>query len=683
MTSSLAMLCWRSLAARPLRSLLTTLAITLGVGMVLAAAMVGQAAAQGAARLSEQSQMGNVVLVQSVLGLVGLMILLAAAFVIWNAFAMAVTARTREVAALRALGMTRRQVRRLVLAEAGLLGLVGVGLGLLAGLTLAGGVVRAMGTLEDVRLAVPGWGLVLSVSLGLGVTLLGALQPARRAGRISPIAALRIRASSPGRYERYGGRLGGLLLCLLLCGLLLVGLLLRPDAITAQAFFLLGQAGVLGAMVLLLPALVRPTAALARPLLRRLGAPGRLALDNILRNRLRTAMTVGALAAGLTMLVALNGLSTAAFKGSILRLGSMLQEDAFVVVDLAYLVETKQLAMENFLQAITQPLLDMAPVIEALEPLERSGRIRIERCCFAPVPPELGAIPGAPGIFVDPEIFLRIGNFDFFQGDPDSALDAFQGGPAVLLPPLAAQRLGVQVGDPLLLPTPQGEMRFTVAGVGGSAYALPVLSFADGRRYFGLTTPTHLGIVVLEGNVQATLDEIASIVAPFNLTLYSAENTFAPLVGIVDRLQALLSALLLLAVLVAALGVANTMVINLAERRRELGLLRAVGATRGQVRQTVVIEAALVGLMGALLAAVLGLLMLASWGMLVLPHGTASIGVRLDLETIRLTIGAGLRDWALAAMGALVLGPLVAGAAVCLPARGAGRQRVLGALAEE
>jgi putative ABC transport system permease protein len=126
---------------------------------------------------------------------------------------------------------------------------------------------------------------------------------------------------------------------------------------------------------------------------------------------------------------------------------------------------------------------------------------------------------------------------------------------------------------------------------------------------------------------------------------------------------------LLLAVVVAAMGVVNTMVINVAERQREIGLLRAVGATQRQVRRVIVAEAAVLGLLAALVAAVLGLLMLLSWGILVLPHGTASVGVRPDWDTIRMTLGAGLRDWCLAAAVSLVVGPLVAGLAAYVPAR--------------
>ncbi len=685
---SLNALVWRNLSAHPLRSALTALAIALGVSMVLAAAIVGQAANRQATELADLGASGNVLIVQAGLAVVGLIILFAAGFVILNAFAMSVTGRTREIGALRALGMTRRQVMRAVLAEAGLLGLLGTGVGGLAGLGLARSVMRAMGTLQDASFVVPLWGLALSLSLGLAVTLFAALQPAWRASRVSPIVATRPQASAATSwYVRSGGRVGAALFGLLLPGLAAYGLWIRPDAMTAQVALTIGQAALLAATVLLLPGLLDPATAFIRPLLERwLRAEGRLAADNLSRNRLRATLTVGALAAGLTIIVATRGLMTAGLKGAGLRLGSMLHEDGFVVTDLTQLIASGEFSFENFFQFLSQsPDLDMTPVVAALDPLVKAGIVEVERNRFAPVPPELAAMPGAPGVFVDPEPFLRAGNFDFFEGHPEAALAAMQRGRAMLTPPLVAERLGVHAGDAIAVQTLVGEIEFAVAGVGGSGWAMTVFPYADGETYFGVTTPTHLGIVVSEGqDVQAALAQVQAAIEPFpQMTLYNYDNKFEPLLEMVDQLELVLDALLLLAVAVAALGVVNTMVINVTERQREIGLLRAVGATRRQVRRVVVAEAATLGLIAALVASGLGLLMLLAWGALVLPNGTTSIGVRPDWDTIRLTMGAGLRDLGLAAAVSLIFGPLVAGLAAYYPARRAAALEVIEATRSE
>lgn len=700
----------RSLVAHRLRSLLTVVAIATGVAMILAAAVVGQAASRQAAQVAGEGRvnleaapvggeppvhgqpretMGNVLLVQAGLAAVGLIILFAAGFVILNAFAMSVTGRLRELGTLRALGMRRGLgrdgVARLVLAEAGLLGLAGTTAGLLAGPALAWCLMQATGTLQDARLVVPSWGIAAGVALGLGVTLAAALQPAWRAGRVAPIVLARPEADGVGWYETRAPRLGAWLLALSMVGMAAFGLLGRPTAFVAQAAMMVGQGLLLAAAGLLLPGLVAPLAVLLRPLMEhRLGTAGRLAADNLIRNRSRAALTAAALAAGLTVMVASSGLMTAGLKGGITRISTAVREDVFVAGDLEGMVAARQMTVDNFLQFIAadQPGYDLNAVLDALHPLVAAGHLSITRYRFLPIPAELSAIPGAPGLFVDPGPYLRSGNFDFFQGDPEVAIRLMERGQAVLLLPIAAERLGVGAGDQVTLTTPRGDMHLTVAGIGGGAFMMPILSYADAVAWYGVTAPSFLGLFVLgEGpvlaKVQATVESLPGV------KLLDLGASVEPVVRMVDRLELLIDGLLLLAVMVAALGVVNTMAINVAERRRELGLLRAVGATRRQVQQAIVAEAAVLGLLAAIVAAGLGLLMLLSWGLLVLPYGTASVGVRPDWDTVRQTVGAGLVDWARAAAVALLFAPLVAGLAAALPARHAAAKAVVQAVRGE
>ncbi|MBN1584174.1 MAG: ABC transporter permease, partial [Anaerolineae bacterium] len=225
----------------------TKLEKQLGSEIVLARAIAGEGV------------MGNVLLVQAGLAIVGLIILFAAGFVILNAFAMSITGRRQEIGALRALGMTRRQILITVLIEAGLLGSVGTATGLLIGLGLARGVMLIMGTLQDIPFDAPWWGVTVSALMGLAVTMIAALQPARQASRISPITAIRSEATaSAGWYVRAGGRAGIWLSTFLLIGLIAYGLLGRPNIATALPVMVIGQATLLGAAVLLLPALIAP-----------------------------------------------------------------------------------------------------------------------------------------------------------------------------------------------------------------------------------------------------------------------------------------------------------------------------------------------------------------------------------------------------------------------------------------
>jgi len=246
-----------------------------------------------------------------------------------------------------------------------------------------------------------------------------------------------------------------------------------------------------------------------------------------------------------------------------------------------------------------------------------------------------------------------------------------------------AGRLEVKVGNVIPVRTRQGVVDFTVAGIGGSGWNMTVVPYDDAVAYLGATGSTHIGIVARDRTaVEAALAQVRQAIAPFapsGVIAYHYDNPFDPLAGMVGKLERLIDGLLLLAVAIAALGVVNATVANVAERRREIGLLRAVGTTRGQVRQAMVAEAALLGLIAAIIAGGLAMLMLAVWLALTLPNGTASVGVRPDWTTIQMVALAAGRDLALAWAAALIGGPLVAGLAAYLPARAAAGTNVVDA----
>ncbi len=613
----------------------------------------------------------SAVAVRAGLGMVCTIILLTAAFVIANAFAMSITGRTCEIGILRALGMTRRQVMATVLAEGGLLGLTGAALGLPTGIGLAWVVMRMRGTLENAPFAVPWWGMVASVTMGLTVALIGALQPARRASRVSSLTALRTGSarSGPGWYERRGARVGGLLLLVLLLGLPATALVLQPDFFASFAFLGVGLAGLLLATVLVMPALVESVARLVRPILMRwFGTTGRLAADNLTRNWSRTVLTAAALTIGLTTIIASSALLTASLKGGLNAYFGLFHEDCVVIPDIPALLASGEVTIENSLDMPVNHRLDPA-LVEAVTELDVGAVVYYG---FAPVPDNLSTFIGAPGVFVHPEVFLPLGNFDFFEGDADRALEMMRRGRALLLMPVTAERLGVGVGDAVPVRTPHGEVVFTVAGIGGTSTNFTVFSYADGEAYFDLSEPSWLGIVAPEGrDADATLTLARETIAPFEgvVVFDMRDSGVGGLLEVVDRLQMLLNALLLLAVVVAGLGVVNTMVINVSERGREIGLLRAVGATQRQVRQSVVIEAATLGLTAALIATVLGLILLALYAAIVLPNGATSVGMRVNWKTVSASLLPALRDLGLSAALSFGFGPLVAGLAAYYPAR--------------
>lgn len=624
----------------------------------------------------------NVLILQGALAIVGIIILTAAAFVIMNAFAMAVTARQQEIGALRALGMNRRQIRRQLLAEAGMLGAGGVLLGIPGGLGLAWLVMTLRQALGDEGIVAPAWGMGLSVGLGLLTTLLGALHPARRASRISPLAAMRNPAPNADAQMpwllRYGGRLGGGLLLLLTGSITVAALIGQPDFIAATGLFGIAIAGLLLATLLLLPALLTRSVRRLRPfLLRRWGVAGRLAADNLQRQQARTALTAAALTIGFITIIGANTIITASLKGGLEGYFTLFNEEAAIIPDIPALMATGELSIENSLQVITTHAPLDPDLVTAVANLDH---IRPVRYGFAPIPSELSTLPGAPGVFIDPDVFLPMGNFDFFTGDAASALAIMEAQPAVLMMPITAARLNVTVGDTVPVQTARGEVVFTVAGIGGTSTNFTVFNFADGEAFFGLETPSWLGIDVLDSaNEAEALAAVAELVTvEVAITLFNMQDEgVGGMMALVSEIQALLNALLLLAVIVAALGVVNTMVINISERRREIGLLRAVGATQRQVRQAVMVEAAVLGFIAALVAAGFALVELGFFALIYTPNATESVGMRANWRTAEIAIYPALRDGGIAALFSLLLGPLVAALAARLPAQQAAAMNVI------
>jgi putative ABC transport system permease protein len=619
---------------------------------------------------------------QALLALVGVIILFAAGFVIANAFGMAITARIKELGSLRTLGMTRRQILNTVLLEAGALGVVGAIGGVIVGVGIAWLTLWVMGF--GTSLAVPWWGAVFSPIIGLVVTGLSALLPAWQASRISPMEAVRPESlAGPAQHGMCKIRLPVLTLFLLLITLGLFGFLARPDWLTAFAVLLPAMVVLLSVVAWLMPAFVGPVANFARPWLARFfGTAGRLAADNIQRNPVRAALTAGAMTAGLTMIIATSGLIAAAIKGGLVTFATLINEDRIVQFSLD---DPSKFRWDNSVQAFVdaEPL---DPELRArLQALADQGLIELQRIDMVNVPSELGAVPNYPGVFADPEPFIRHGDFDFFEGNPDEALRIIQRGPAILIAPTVAERLNVHVGDPLKVQTPKGEVDFTVAGIGGTFWVMAAFPYADGQAYFGVTDPPSLSVYVRgDQDRERVLKQVDAIVKDYpGVMAWNLKEGFGSFYKLIDQITVLLNALLLMAVVVAALGVVNTMVINVAERKREIGMLRAVGATQRQIRQSVMAEGATLGLFAVVVAVLVSFVILIAYLLLVGPNGVQSLGFRLTAQTFQNALLPALPVMGAATLVSLVAAPTIAALAAYYPARQAAAMDVIAATRSE
>ncbi|MEJ7802942.1 MAG: FtsX-like permease family protein [Candidatus Limnocylindria bacterium] len=525
--------------------------------------------------------------------LFGLIAMVVGAFLVGNTLAMTVGERTRELGLLRAAGTTSRQVLGLVLRQALALGVAGSVLGLVVGIILAAGMIAFLTSTRAalvVGLPIPPLGLGLAFVLGLGVTVAGSIVPAIRAARLSPLAALR-----PSRQSRLG--LSARLRTLIVAELVVVvlGILLLPieRAGTPLLPLILSLALLLGGAVATAYLLEPLGRIIGRPFEWIFGAQGLLGRANLSRDRVRTGLTVGAMMIALAAVVALGTVAESARAGAERWVASILPGGSAIR-------SSVPLDVESF-----RPTFESTPGLQLASPLLELPAIRLvddgqEEVVLAGID---------PNVFQDEGALIVVG---VARADAYAAL---RGGGAVLVPASFAARVGVGVGDPLTLGQPGAEAtNFVVAGI--VEYTIPartpdgalLISAADARDRFGVTTAS-LWVMVPQPGIAPTV--FASAVRETATQLAAQPLTARELAGdlgrSLDRLVGLFDVLALIAVVIGALGIVNTLGIGISERVREIAILRAHGMTVGQVQAMVVAEAAIMGAIAGVLAIITGL----------------------------------------------------------------------------
>jgi len=568
------------------------------------------------------------------------------AVLVANTLGMTVTERTREIGLLRAAGTTARQVLGVFLRQGAALAIVGSVAGVLLGLLVA---VLLIAFLRSTRaVLVTGvpfdlGAIALALMLGGLVTVAAAAIPAWVASRVSALDALRP-SRQPGRTlrERLPWLAG------LAAAAVLVGVALYPlDRGAGSAAGALLTVAVLLGGTLLVAALLGPLAAvIGRPFELLFGAEGLLGRANLGRDRVRTALTVGALTIGLAAVVALSAVSASARATADRWVSSILPGGYGLRLGIADEVDF----MRPQVEGITGARL-ATPVVESPAVIVRDGSARE------------AWVAG-----IDPTAWQDEGALILVSGRRAAAFEALRDGGSVLVPEPLATREGVSVGDTLPVALPGEEPRpLEVAGI--VAYSLPtrgvdgalIISLTEARDAFGLTT-AELWVVAPQEAVP--LDAFRSALEDFAFGQGGQPLTAADLADqlgrSLGRLIGLFDVLALLAVLIGGLGVVNTLAMGVAERAREIAILRSHGMTVGQVQAMVVSEAAIIGAVGGVAAAGLGLLV--AWT-------TVTLSSPRDFA-------AGLAiPWTVLA-AVVLLGTGVASAAGIYPARAAARTSV-------
>lgn len=519
-------------------------------------------------------------------------------FLVYNTATVAVLARREEVGMLRALGVTRRQVLWLFLGEAALMGLVGTLLGIGLGRVLANLAVGVTGaTVSTLYIATaaapPALSLahvVLAFGIGLPLSLLAALVPALEASRVPPTAAMRgsDRLESRVRLQRSTFLVPALVLAAAI-GLAQLGPVGgRPLFAYASAF-----ATIIGAS-LLVPVIIYATArVLARPL-SWFGVTGRLAHAHFTAAIPRLSISIAALSVALAMMVAI-AVMVGSFRETVVYwVGQTLQADLFVGPGVAPTTGSGQSLSPSIVSAIeAHPSVAAVDTFRNLD-LVYQGNLVV-----------LGA-----GQF---EVVRSHGSLLF--KDPADGRDALSraiGTDAVLVSEAFANKYGTAPGDTLQLATQMGDRPFTVAAVYYD-YAVDrgvvVMDRPVFARYFGERPPTSAAVYLREGAdpEQVRRDLIDGLDEGHRAFIYTNRSLRAEVLRIFDSTFAITYALELIAIVVAMLGVAGTLLTLVLERRRELRMLRLIGALRRQVQRVVVIEAALIGTTSMLIGLVTGL----------------------------------------------------------------------------
>jgi putative ABC transport system permease protein len=577
--------------------------------------------------------------------------LLVGSFLIFNTFSITVAQRIRELGMLRTLGATRGQILRGMVLEATIIGALGSVLGVLAGIGFAGAL-NAM--FKSFGIDLPNTGtiiatrtIVVALVVGMLVTLAAALSPALRATRVSPMAAL-LEAALP-ESRRHGRVFTAIAVLLMLGGIALtcLGLFGGLESNAAAGSVGGGAVAVLFGVSMFSPRLVRPLASVAGwPLERVRGITGRLARENAVRKPGRTAVTAAALMIGLAVVV-------------------------FVTVFAAGISNSIGNAIDrNFQGDVVLTHVDgFSPISPgaAREAAQVDGVRTVSSLSFAGAEYEGDDIRVSA---VDPATVSEVLTLEWEEGSPDT-LSGITGDAAVVDDAWATSN-DIEVGDQVTARTPlERELTLTVDGTikdNADLLGNVVLSEDTLRREFGSRQPSMTLIRLEEGaNADAVQERISERVDrryPTVETLNQQELKDNQEEQI-NQLVQFFYVLLALAIVISLLGIVTTLALSIHERTRELGMLRAVGMSRRQVRTLVRYESVITALIGAILGTILGVIFAS---LLSVPLADEGFELSYPIGTLILL---------------LVLAALAGVLAAIFPARRAAQLDVLRALAYE
>ncbi|MGO9872860.1 MAG: ABC transporter permease [Acidimicrobiia bacterium] len=506
-----------------------------------------------------------------------LIALFVGGFTIFNTFSITVGQRTRELALLRMLGASRRQVFRSVLVEASIMGLVasliGLGLGVLAAKALEA-LLRGFGvSLPSASLVFRLRTVVVGLAVGVGVTVASAISPARRAVRIPPVAAITAQNSddevSSARRAAVGSAaaVGGV-------AIVAIGL-----AQAGVVFVGLGAVGIFVGVAMLAPIVARPMAGvIGRPVARLFGISGRLGRENSMRSPRRTAQTAAALMVGLALVSAMSVFGASLSKSATSSIDDAISADLIVTGP-----------SSGFPNSVVSAVSRVAGITASSTVYQ--GQFEFKN--------SLSTVVGLSTDHLADTVMLHM-----HAGTSQAALAAGQ----ILIDTTTAKNDHLSVGS-------AAPVKFALSGtstmrIGGIFQPNALIGhYLVGSEFFlaHFTNPLPIGVLLKTDGRAGIFNAVNDATTPYpNVGVQTRSQYEASQVAKVNQLLGIVYALLALAVLIALIGIVNTLLLSVFERTHEIGLLRAVGMKRRQIRAMIRSEAVILALFGAIIGIVVG-----------------------------------------------------------------------------
>lgn len=594
---------------------------------------------------------------QTIFNALGFLALFMGGFIIFNTFRTIVAERRRDIGMLRAVGASRRTIMALFLTEGLVQGIVGVTFGIVLGYFLGAGITVAMGAaLESylhMRIGAPIVEpslFITTIVLGIGVTLVSGLLPAWNASRVAPLDALRPSQAEVEKGKAWSKKtIAGAALIVIALG----GLLSQNIGLVA-----LGSFTFLIGLVLVAPALVKPIAriisALFAVLFARQGT-GDLAQGNMTRQPSRAAITASATMIGLAIIVAAVGLVTSITGGMSEVLSKSLGSD-YLLIPPAVGVWSSDVGADSTLA-------------DRLRSVYGVGVVSTMRFASATVNDEQVNLLG-----IDPVAYPQVSGLNFTQGNPQASFAQLGQGRGLIVNGITATQLRVKLGDTVHVSSPEGEQAYQIVGVGSDFLNTKIMtayiSQQNLRRDFHKNEDVFIQINLAPGadaaQVEPRLKEIASKYPQFKFI--SGKQYMQESQELFDASFSIMYILLFVFALPSLIAMLNTLAIGVIERTREIGMLRAIGATRKQVRRTIMTEALLLaalgtafGLLGGVYLGYVMVLGISSTGLYPIPYSFPLAGMLV----------------------AIALGLLFGVLAALVPARQAAQMNIIRALRYE